>query len=156
MKITIVAIGKKHDPKLVSAIEDYSARLSHYAKLRWSLVEAKTSSSMNSDQVKQRESDILLDQISDGDVVVLLDERGTQVTSPQLADKIQGYKNTSVKHLVFTIGGAFGVNNDVMQRADFTWSLSKLVLPHQLVRIMLVEQLYRAHTILAGEQYHHM
>ncbi|MCA9309056.1 23S rRNA (pseudouridine(1915)-N(3))-methyltransferase RlmH [Candidatus Saccharibacteria bacterium] len=151
-----MAIGKKHNPKLQSAIEDYTKRLNRYAHTEWNLVEAKIAPSMKPEQIRQLESGVILRQLDESDTVVLLDERGTELSSPKLANKLQGYKNTSVKNLVFVIGGAFGVNNDVMQRADFTWSLSKLVLPHQLVRVVLAEQLYRAHTILAGEQYHHM
>lgn len=155
MKITILAIGKKHDAKLNTAITEYTNRLGHYMSVEWYLVEAKITRSMKAEQIKQLESEVMLKYIEPQDTVVLLDERGTQLSSLELADKIQTYKNSAVKHLVFITGGAYGVNNDVMQRADFTWSLSKLVLPHQLVRVVLAEQLYRAHTILAGEQYHH-
>ncbi len=155
MKITILAIGKKHDPKLQPAIEDYSKRLSHYTSLEWKLVEAKISSSMNPEQIKLKESEILLANIDKKDKVVLLDEAGTQLSSTQNADAIQKHLNNGTTHLIFVIGGSYGVTDNMKERADFIWSLSPLVFPHQLVRLVLVEQLYRAHSILAGEKYHH-
>ncbi len=155
MNITILAIGKKHDVKLVSSIEDYTRRLNHYTQFGWKLVEAKIKNSMSEDQIKNVESDALLSAVSEKDIVILLDERGSQLTSPALAEKFQSHMNQGIKSIVLVIGGAYGVNESVMERADFIWSLSKLVLPHQLVRLVLAEQIYRAHTILAGEKYHH-
>lgn len=156
MKIKILAIGKKHDPKLATAIDDYIGRLNHYTEISWKIIEAKISSSMNPDQIKDLESDLLLNQLDQDDKVILLDETGVQLSSIELADKIQAYMNQGSKNIVIIIGGAYGVSENVFKRSDFTWSLSKLVFPHQLVRLLLVEQLYRAHTILAGEKYHHM
>lgn len=155
MKITILAIGKKHDPKLIGAIDDYTRRLGHYTSIEWNLVEAK-GSSMNSEQIKQIESELLQSRISSEDKVILLDEIGQQLSSIGLSERLQSYMNNATKNLTFIIGGAYGVNEDVKQRANFVWSLSDLVLPHQLVRLVLIEQLYRAHTILAGEKYHHI
>jgi len=155
MKITILAIGKKHDPKLQAAIEDYSKRLSHYAKFEWKLVEAKITNSMSESQIHQAESTVLLANIAAEDMVILLDETGSELGSPALADRLQSYMNQGTKSLVVVIGGAYGVDESMAKRANFTWSLSKLVFPHQLVRLILIEQLYRAHTILAGEKYHH-
>lgn len=155
MKITIVAIGKKHDPKLELAILDYTKRVGHYAQFEWKLAEAKITASMPEAQIKNAESEVLASLISKEDVVILLDETGRQLASVQLAEKLQNYMNQSTKNLTFLIGGAYGVNEDLMKRADFIWSLSDLVFPHQLVRLILAEQLYRAHTILAGEKYHH-
>ena len=155
MKITLLAIGKKHDPRFETAILDYCSRLSHYAKCDWRLVEAKTTPSMSSDQIRRTESNSLRSQISDSDVVALLDERGSELSSPALAERIQKLMNSGIQNVVFVIGGAYGVDEELTQRADFVWSLSKLVFPHQLVRLILVEQLYRAHTILSGEKYHH-
>lgn len=155
MKITILAIGKKHDPKLKVAIEDYTARLSHYTKLEWKLTEAKITPTMSEDEIRKIESGLLLSHISLGNRVVLLDEYGAELGSAELAQKLQDYMNYSTKNLIFVIGGAYGVNEELKNRADFTWSLSPLVFPHQLVRLILIEQLYRAQTILAGEKYHH-
>ncbi|MCB9823102.1 23S rRNA (pseudouridine(1915)-N(3))-methyltransferase RlmH [Candidatus Nomurabacteria bacterium] len=156
MKITILAIGKKHDPKIVSAIEDYTKRLGHYTDVGWNLIEAKISSAMNQEQIKREESSLLLDHIKQNDEVILLDETGEQLNSVGLAQKLQNYMNQANKNVIIIIGGSYGVNEDLMQRSNFTWSLSKLVFPHQLVRLILAEQLYRAHSILAGEKYHHI
>ena len=156
MKIKILAIGKKHDPKIANAIDDYIGRLNHYTEISWKIIEAKISSSMNPDQIKNLESDLLLNQLDQDDIVLLLDETGVQLSSIELADKIQVYMNKGSKNIVIIIGGAYGVSENVFNRSDFIWSLSKLVFPHQLVRLILVEQLYRAHTILADEKYHHI
>lgn len=155
MKIKIVAIGKKHDPKIAGSIEDYTKRLGHYIECEWVLYEAKITPSMPEPQIKEAESRQLLAYIDQQDIVILLDERGIALDSMQLADKLQQLKNQGRKQLVFVIGGAFGVTSQLQSRADFIWSLSPLVFPHQLVRLILAEQLYRAHTILAGEKYHH-
>lgn len=156
MKITILAIGKKHDPKLESAISDYSKRLMHYTNFEWHLAEAKITQSMSELEIKKYESDLLLKNIKSESRVILLDERGTKLDTLSFSEKIQTLKNSGQKDIVFLIGGAYGVNEDLMKRADFIWSLSPLVFPHQLVRLILIEQLYRAHTILAGEKYHHI
>lgn len=156
MKITLLAIGKKNDPKLISAIEDYTKRLSHYSKIEWQLVEAKITSSMSEGEIITVESSAIIQKITDESTVILLDETGDILSSTQIADKLQNYMNSGTKEITIIIGGAFGVSSAIKQRADFTWSLSKLVFPHQLVRLILVEQLYRAHTILAGEKYHHI
>jgi 23S rRNA (pseudouridine1915-N3)-methyltransferase len=156
MKITILAIGKKHEPKLESAILDYTARLNHYTKCEWKLLEAKITPSLEIEQIKQVESDLIRKQINQKDAVILLDERGSDLTSPALAERIQKLMNSGIQNLVFVIGGAYGVDESLMERADLILSFSKLVFPHQLVRLILIEQLYRAHTILAGEKYHHI
>lgn len=155
MKITVVAIGKKHDPKLLAAIEEYSRRLTHYTDFSWKLCEAKITNSMQEQQIRSAESEVISHTLSPQDTVVLLDERGTALSSPRLAQKIETYRTSAAKSVVFIIGGAYGVTDELQARADFVWSLSPLVFPHQLVRLILAEQLYRAHTILAGEQYHH-
>lgn len=155
MKITIVAIGKKHNPKLVASIEEYTQRLQHYVKCDWKLVEAKITASMSENQIRDTESDTLFSSFSTEDSVILLDERGAELDSPAFANKLQSYMNKGTKNLVLIIGGAYGVNEELMNRANFTWSLSQLVFPHQLVRLIVAEQLYRAHSILAGEKYHH-
>ena len=156
MKITILAIGKKHDSKIAPAIDDYNKRLNHYTEVTWKLIEAKISSSMNTDQIKMVESDLLLKNIEPNDEVVLLDETGNQLSSVELSNRLQRYMNHGNKNVVFIIGGAFGVSEELMRRSNYTLSLSKLVYPHQLVRLILIEQLYRAYTILAGEKYHHI
>ncbi len=156
MKITILAIGKKHDAKLVNSINDYTKRLSHYVTIDWRLVETNTASSMTELQVRQLESEALLKNVVADDTVYLLDEKGTQLSTIEFSEKLQVVRNQSTRHLIIIIGGAYGVSKALIERADMVISLSKMVFPHQLVRLLLIEQLYRAHTILAGEKYHHM
>lgn len=155
MKIAILAIGKKHEPKIEDMIEEYTQRLSRYVTFEWKLVEAKITASMTSAQIKAAESAVLLEKLRSSDIVIVLDEHGSELGSDLLAQRLEKFMNTSVQNVVFIIGGAYGVDESLKERADFIWSLSKLVFPHQLVRLILTEQLYRAHTILAGEKYHH-
>lgn len=155
MKILIIAIGKKHEPKLAAMLDHYEKMLSATLNPEWLLLDAKHSATNSSELVKVNEGKALLEPIRSDDTVIVLDEFGAQISSPELASKIHGYQNNSVKRLVFVIGGAFGLDQAVKNRADFTWSLSKLVMPHQLVRLVVIEQLYRATTILAGKQYHY-
>ena len=155
MKITILAIGKKHDAKFLAAIEDYSKRLTHYTNFEWKLVEQKLTSSMSENEIRTAESELLLATLENGTIVILLDEAGAKLHSLQLAQRIQAYMNQGIKQITFVIGGAYGVSDEFKKRSDFTLSLSDLVFPHQLVRLILAEQLYRAHTIIAGEKYHH-
>jgi 23S rRNA (pseudouridine1915-N3)-methyltransferase len=156
MKITIFAIGKKHDAKLSSAIDEYTKRLSHYCPITWKLVDAKITASMNIEDIKKTETEAIMNQLKPDDKVILLDETGTLLSSVENANALQKHLNKATKHLVFIIGGAFGVTDELKQRANFVWSLSPLVFPHQLVRLILIEQLYRGFTILAGEKYHHI
>src|SRR5207249_237598 len=106
--------------------------------------------------LKKQEAKTLLDWIEKEDYLILLDERGIQLNSEELAVFLQDRANESAKQLIFLIGGAYGTDETIMKRANFTWSLSKLVFPHMLVRLILAEQLYRACTILKNEKYHHL
>ena len=110
---------------------------------------------MSEEQLKKAEAVIILGMLAREDHLVVLDERGKMLDSIQLSEMIQARANESVKNLVFLIGGAFGIDASLMQRANFKWSLSALTFPHQLVRLILSEQLYRACTILRNEKYHH-
>jgi len=105
--------------------------------------------------LKRQEGKIIMAKINKDDFIILLDETGKQLTSVELANFIEQKTNASIRSLVFIIGGAFGVSDEIKQRANFTWSLSKLVFPHMLVRLILAEQVYRACTILRNEKYHH-
>jgi 23S rRNA (pseudouridine1915-N3)-methyltransferase len=156
MKIIMASVGKAHDPELRAAIEQFTKRLSHYFPCEWRLLPpAKSNAQFSSETIKQAEATTILNTLQKNDILILLDERGKHLTSPELADLIQLQANRSIKTVVFLIGGAYGVDNSVQQRANFHWSLSKLVFPHQIVRLVLAEQLYRACTILRNESYHH-
>ncbi len=155
MRISIIAVGKKHDNKIAEAIDDYQKRASRYMTLEWRFVQIKHSASTDSNTIRKQESLKINSVLHSEDWICLLDEAGNTITTPQLAQKIEGCKNSSIQNIVFVIGGAYGVDETIIKRADFNWSLSPLVFPHQLVRLILVEQIYRAHSILAGEKYHH-
>ena len=156
MKIVLASVGKAHEPELRASIEQFTKRLSHYFPCEWRILPpAKQNENSSVEAIKKAEALTILKAIQKDDCLILLDERGTQMTSPDLAQLIQEQANRSVKNVVFLIGGAFGVDATVQARANFTWSLSKLVFPHQIVRLILAEQLYRACTILRNESYHH-
>jgi len=156
MRIELWSFGKAHEPYVKSGIEEFTKRLNHYFKTEWILIPTPKNTGMLSElDLKKKEGAIILDWLGPDDYLVLLDERGKNITSTELATFLQKKADIGTKKLVFLIGGAFGVDPTVQQRAQFTWSLSKLVFPHQLVRLLLAEQLYRAGTILKNEKYHH-
>lgn len=154
MNIVCLAVGKKHDANIADAIDDYTSRLQHYVTMQWQIIPA-AQGKMSMDQTKRVESAALLAKLSDDDQVVLLDETGTQLTSEGLAGFLERMDTQNARRVVFIIGGAYGVTQELKGRAQFVWALSSLVFPHQLVRLMLAEQLYRACTIRRGESYHH-
>lgn len=145
MKITVLAVGKAHDALYSPAINEFQRRLKHYCAVSWEYVSAAT---------KEEESTALLKRLRG--YVVLLDETGKLYTTPQLAAMFEQRQNAATKHLTIVIGGAYGVTDEVKRAADFAWSLSPLVFPHQMVRLLLVEQLYRAYDILHNGKYHHV
>ncbi len=110
---------------------------------------------MSEMDLKKKEGEMVLDWIQKDDYLVALDEYGKQLTSETLADFIQKRSNQSVRKLVFLIGGAFGLDKAVLERANYKWSLSQLTFPHQMVRLILAEQVYRACSIIKNEKYHH-
>jgi 23S rRNA (pseudouridine1915-N3)-methyltransferase len=156
MKISLWTIGKPHEPYVKHGIEEYSARLSRYYPTEWKIIpQPRQAASMSEEKLKKAEAESILAMLGAEDHLVLLDERGKMLDSVQLARMIQDRANESVKNLVFLIGGAYGVDAMVWKRANMNWSLSPLTFPHQLVRLVLAEQLYRACTILRNEPYHH-
>lgn len=156
MKIQCWSIGKNHESYVKEGVEDFTRRLSKYFPVEWNLIPTPKNAGMLSEMdLKKKEGETILDWLKKDDYLVLLDERGQSFTSPQLAEFIQARANESVKTLIFLIGGIYGVDEPVVKRANVKWSLSKLVFPHQLVRLILAEQLYRACTILRNEKYHH-
>lgn len=153
MKIQFWAIGKNNEPHFNDAIELFTSRIKHYFPVEWKIF----SSPKIADHglLKTAEGKILLQAASSGDFLVALDEFGKQMTSSEFATFIEKQSFKSTKNLVFIIGGAYGLDTEFLARCDFKWSLSKLTFPHQLVRVLLAEQTYRACTILRGEKYHH-
>lgn len=152
MTIKVLAVGKKHESWVTEGIGRYEKRLKKPFNLSWQLL---SHSARDNEAARAEESTRILAKVAPGDFVVLLDECGRNVDSPALANKLRSPIDAG-RNVVVVIGGAYGVDSTVHDRADFTWSLSKLVFPHQLVRLILTEQLYRAQDILAGGKYHHV
>lgn len=146
MKIVCIAVGKKHDPTLVAAIAEFEKRLLGFCDFSWQFIPSSN---------KENESTSILKTLKPDDVVVLLDERGKQWSNQKLADKIEQLQNQSTKRLAIIIGGAFGVSEEARRRSNYVVALSSLVFPHQIVRLLVVEQLYRTYSILADGKYHH-
>lgn len=156
MKIHFWSVGKGHESYVLAGIEEFTRRIKHYYPVEWNLIPAPKNAAMLSEMdLRQREGETILGFLQPDDYLVLLDERGKMLSSETLAALIQARANESTRKLIFLIGGAFGVSEAIMKRANFKWSLSALVFPHQLVRLILAEQVYRACTILRNEKYHH-
>lgn len=156
MKIHFWSVGKIHEPYVKEGIEIFTKRISHYFTVEWKFIPlVKYASSLSNIDLKKSETEAILNLLDPKDVLIILDEKGKQLTSEKLAELIQLNANNSVKNLIFLIGGAYGVDEKMIKRANHTWSLSQLVFPHQLVRLILAEQVYRACTIIRNEKYHH-
>ena len=153
MKLSILSVGKAHESYIKEGVELFTKRIGHYYPIDWQLI---TPSKLTEPiQIKKAEAANILKSIMATDVLVLLDETGKMLSSPGLSKLIQQKTNQSAQRVVFLIGGAYGVEDEIKKRANFTWSLSELVFPHMLVRLILAEQVYRACSILANEKYHH-
>ena len=134
----------------------FTKRISHYYPVEWHIIPVPKNTAMLSEMdLKKKEGETILNFLQKDDYLVLLDERGKQMKSEELAKFIETRANESVKKIVFLVGGAFGVSEEVSKRANYKWSLSSLVFPHQLVRLILAEQVYRACSIIRNEKYHH-
>lgn len=157
MKLQFCSVGKPHDYFYIKAIEDFTRRINNYYTASWLIIPPlKNANVLSEAELKKQEGIIILNKITKDDFLILLDETGKQLSSPELAGFISQKANAGIRSLIFLIGGAYGVSNEIKQRADFTWSLSNLVFPHMLVRLILTEQVYRACTILRNEKYHHV
>jgi 23S rRNA (pseudouridine1915-N3)-methyltransferase len=156
MKLIFKAVGKPHESFVKEGTDLFTKRITNYYPAEWQIIPMpKNAGAMSEPELKKREGELILQSLQKEDYLVLLDERGKQFTSEGFAQFIQQRANESYKQVVFLIGGAYGVSDEVMQRAQFKWSLSPLVFPHQLVRLILAEQVYRACSILRNEKYHH-
>jgi 23S rRNA (pseudouridine1915-N3)-methyltransferase len=156
MKIECWAVGKQHELYVSPGINDFTQRIANYYPVEWRLFNLKkTAASFTEQKLKQEENEWIQAALKAEDWLVCLDEKGKSLTSRKLAGFIQDRGNEAVKKLVFLIGGAYGLDESILKKSKFTWSLSALTFPHQLVRLILVEQIYRACTIGRNEKYHH-
>lgn len=156
MKIYFWSVGKAHEAYIKQGVEIFTKRISHYYPVEWKIFpSAKNAASLSEEQIKKNEAAQLLNAILPDDVLIALDEHGKQWSSEDLSGFISQKANSSIKNLIFLIGGAYGIDEALLKRCHHRWSLSKLIFPHQLVRLILAEQVYRACTIIRNEKYHH-
>jgi 23S rRNA (pseudouridine1915-N3)-methyltransferase len=156
MKIWFWSIGKAHDSYVKEGVTEFTKRVSKYFRVEWTIIPVPKNAGMLSEMdLKKREGETILQWLNPDDYLVALDEHGKQFSSEGLSEFLQERACASTKNLVFLIGGAFGLDAAILKRAQMKWSLSQLTFPHQLVRLILAEQIYRACTILQNEKYHH-
>lgn len=149
MKIIILAIGKEKDFGGNELVLEYTSRISHYYPCEWKYIGGLDQERDNKNIVEA------IERLGAGSYVIALDEKGKELDSKDFAHKVDSCLNESVRRLIFIIGGSYGLSDEVRIKADLTLALSKLTFPHQLVRLILIEQIYRACTIIRGEKYHH-
>jgi 23S rRNA (pseudouridine1915-N3)-methyltransferase len=158
MKITIITVGKIKEKYLKDAIDEYSKRLSKYCKLEIiEVADEKTpdnASAVVEDSIRAKEAERIVKYIKDDAYLITLEINGKQLTSEELADKVDKLGVQGVSHIIFVIGGSIGLGEAVLQKSNFALSFSKMTFPHQLMRVILLEQIYRSYRIINGEPYH--
>ena len=156
MKIQLIVVGKTNQDFVKQGLDEFCKRLEHYFPFELEIIpDIKNTKNLSVEQQKTKEGELILQSFQAGDCIVLLDERGKEFTSVQFAQFIDKKANTGLKRIVFVIGGAYGFSSAVYDAANEKIALSKMTFPHQLIRLIFVEQLYRAMTILHNEPYHH-
>ena len=158
MKVTIITVGKIKEKYLKDAIAEYTKRLSKYCKLEIiEVADEKTpdnASEVVEEQIRAKEGERLLKYVKDGAYVITLEINGKQLTSEQFAEKIETLGIQGTSHIIFIIGGSIGLGQEVLARSNYALSFSKMTFPHQLMRVVLLEQVYRSYRIINGEPYH--
>ena len=158
MKITVITVGKIKEKYLKDAIAEYSKRLSKYCKLEIvEVADEKTpdnASEVVEDAIRSKEAERILKYVKDDAFVITLEINGKQLSSEELADKIDKLGIQGTSHIIFIIGGSIGLGQEVLQKSNFALSFSKMTFPHQLMRVVLLEQIYRSYRIINGEPYH--
>lgn len=158
MKITLITVGKIKEKFYTEALAEYAKRLSRYCRLEIvQVADEKTpdkASELEEQQIKKREGERILAQIRDGSYVIALAIEGKMLDSEELASKIGQLGVSGTSQITFVIGGSLGLSDAVLKRADYQLSFSKMTFPHQLMRVILLEQIYRSYRIIAGEPYH--
>tara|TARA_R110002126_G_scaffold58363_2_gene154105 strand:- start:1745 stop:2218 length:474 start_codon:yes stop_codon:yes gene_type:complete len=156
MTIKLLAIGKTDSSELQDLIDVYEKRLQHYINFEIeNIPDLKKTKNLSEEQQKNKEGELILKKLSPTDVLILFDEKGKQFTSVEFSQYLQKKMNSGIKQLVFLIGGPYGFSNEVYAKASGKISLSKMTFSHQMVRLFITEQVYRAFTILKNEPYHH-
>ena len=156
MKIKLLAIGKTDDKSLQTLIETYQNRLKHYIKFELEIIpDIKNAKNLSKSQQKEKEGELLLKKLTPTDILILLDEKGKEFRSIEFSKYLQKKMNSGIKQLVFVIGGPYGFSETVYKKSIGKISLSKMTFSHQMIRLFVIEQIYRAFTILKNEPYHH-
>lgn len=156
MQIKLLAIGKTDNQQLQMLINDYQKRLSFYIKFEIEIIpDLKKAKHLSEEQQKQKEGELIISKLNSSDVLILLDENGKQYDSVGFSGYLQKHMNSGIKQLVFVIGGPYGFSPEVYTKANGKISLSKMTFSHQMIRLFMIEQVYRAFTILRNEPYHH-
>lgn len=156
MKVALLLVGKTVNKHFVELIDDYASRLTHYVGFDIiTIPELKNTKNLTAEQQKQQEGELILKQLQAGDHVVLLDEHGKELRSVEFSRLMEQRMQMVSKRMVFVIGGPYGFSPEVYAKANEKLSLSRMTFSHQMVRLIFVEQLYRAMTIMRGEPYHH-
>jgi len=156
MKIQLIVIGKTNQDFVKQGLDEFCKRLDHYYPFELEIIQdIKNTKNLSVEQQKIKEGELILHSFQTGDYIVLLDERGKEFTSVQFSQFIEKKAHTGLKRLVFVIGGAYGFSPAVYEVSNEKIALSKMTFPHQLIRLIFIEQLYRAMTILHNEPYHH-
>jgi len=156
MKIVLIAVGKTTERYFVDAIEEYKGRLKFYLPFELEIIpELKNTKNLSVDQQKEKEGELILKNLQPGDYLVLLDEHGKEFSSVRFAEYLEKKMHTVAKRLVFVIGGPYGFSDKVYETAKEKLSVSKMTFSHQMIRMIFLEQIYRAMTILNNEPYHH-
>ena len=156
MKVALIVVGRTDNRHMTELIDDYASRVKHYVGFDITVIpELKKNKSLSFDQQKQQEGDLILRHLHQGDHIVLLDEHGKEMRSIEFSKYMEKKMQTVNKRLVFIIGGPYGFSPDVYAKSSDKLSLSQMTFSHQMIRLIFVEQLYRAMTIMRGEPYHH-
>ncbi len=156
MKVSLIVVGKTNSKYLIEGENVYFNRLKHYLSFDYKVLpDLKNTRKLTEDQQKTKEGELILNQILSSDFVVLLDDKGKDFTSIDFSKFIEKQMITGTKRLLFVVGGAYGFSEDVYNRSNYKLSLSKMTFSHQMVRLIFLEQMYRAMTIIKGEPYHH-
>lgn len=156
MKVLLLMIGKTNQENLQQLIRDYTNRIQHYINFETVIVpELKNIKNLSVAEQKEKEANLIIKQIDNQDEIVLLDEKGKQFSSIAFAEFMDKKMNSSIKRMVFVVGGPFGFSKRIYERANGMISMSPMTFSHQMIRLIFTEQLYRAMTIIRGENYHH-
>ncbi|MCF2874177.1 MULTISPECIES: 23S rRNA (pseudouridine(1915)-N(3))-methyltransferase RlmH [unclassified Tenacibaculum] len=156
MKIKLLAIGKTDNKNLIQLIDEYQKRLKHYVKFELEIIpDIKNVKNLSEAQQKEKEGQLVLGKLQNTDQLILLDDKGKHFTSIEFSQFLQKKMNSGIKQIVLVIGGPYGFSEAVYQKAQGKISLSKMTFSHQMIRLFIVEQIYRGFTILKNEPYHH-